>query len=280
MSRIRLSVLATIRLLIFATLLPLTMLAAEPASTSVEAAGYQQVAAPGTLMSAFGTGFPAGDGIEESATALPLPVILGGVQVLIDSVPAPLLYVGVSPEGNFQINYQLPWDAAESATVEVSLDDTVITTESLTIGPVAPGLFSADGTGLGQIAAQNFEGIGTVTVNNPANPIVQGGILTLYGTGTGATVDQNTGLPGTPATGEGAPGAPLYVTSTLPSITVGGLPATVLFSGLTPGLVGVWQINLQLDPATPTGDSVPVVITYGDLSIREGVTVAVKAASN
>src|SRR5262245_931430 len=103
MSRIRLSVLATFRLLILATLLPLTMLAAEPASTSVEAAGYQQVLAPGTLMSVFGTGFPTGSPIDQSAAAFPLPTILSGVQVCLDGVPTPLLYVGVSAEGNFQI---------------------------------------------------------------------------------------------------------------------------------------------------------------------------------
>ena len=47
-----------------------------------------------------------------------------------------------------------------------------------------------------------------------------------------------------------------------PTITVGGLPAKILFSGITPGLTGEYQIDFQV-PAGITGDDVPVVFSMG-----------------
>ena len=42
-------------------------------------------------------------------------------------------------------------------------------------------------------------------------------------------------------------------------MTVGGLAAKVLFSGLTPGLVGVYQINIQVPQNASSGDQEVVV---------------------
>ncbi|MGZ4760409.1 MAG: hypothetical protein ACXV95_15215, partial [Acidimicrobiales bacterium] len=39
--------------------------------------------------------------------------------------------------------------------------------------------------------------------------------------------------------------------------------ATVTFSGLAPGLVGVYQVNVQVPANAPTGDSIGVYITIG-----------------
>ena len=58
-----------------------------------------------------------------------------------------------------------------------------------------------------------------------------------------------------------ASGSPLYYTTRLPEVRIGGIPAKVLFSGLAPGLKGVWQINILIPEGAPTG-SVPVSITY------------------
>src|SRR5206468_4099294 len=103
------------------TLWPLTTQGAEPTSTSVESAGYQRFATHGALLSVFGTGFTTGTAINETATAFPLPTVIEGVSVLVNGAAAPLLCVFVtSPDGNFQINYQFPWEITTStATVEV-----------------------------------------------------------------------------------------------------------------------------------------------------------------
>jgi uncharacterized protein (TIGR03437 family) len=48
-------------------------------------------------------------------------------------------------------------------------------------------------------------------------------------------------------------------------VTVGGVPATVQFSGIPAGLVGVTQIDLTIPPTAPIG-SQPVVVTSGGVA--------------
>jgi uncharacterized protein (TIGR03437 family) len=58
-----------------------------------------------------------------------------------------------------------------------------------------------------------------------------------------------------------ASGSPLYYTTSLPAVLVGGVPAKVMFSGLAPGLEGAWQLNVLLPEGVPTG-TIPVTIVY------------------
>ncbi|HKX32827.1 MAG TPA: hypothetical protein VJ302_34415 [Blastocatellia bacterium] len=267
---------------ILVALAPSIARAAEPAAPSVESAGYQRVAAPGTLMSVFGTGFPTELSINRTASEFPLPSVLDGVWVLVNNFYlAPLLYVGVNREGNFQINYQLRWEAADSASIEVFYKGTQISSERVMVSSAAPGLFTINATGTGQVVAQNYSVVPEgFSPNSNSNPVPQGGILVLYGTGTGGIIDQETRRPATPELGEAVPATPLYVTPTLPSVTIGGKQARVLFSGLAPGYAGLWQINIQLDPETPVGEAVPIVINYGGQSTRAGITVAVRRVTS
>jgi uncharacterized protein (TIGR03437 family) len=286
MLQVRLLILAVFTLLGLITLSSSTTLAAEPASTSVESAGYQPTTAPGGLMSAFGSGFPTGQTISEQALGLPLPTSLSGIQVCVDGIPSPILAVSVTADGNFQVNYQMPWevrelrDAGETAPVEVFFLGTRITTHSLPLSAMAPGLFTSNASGTGQAAAQIYNASTREYLpNGPGNPAIAGGLLILYGSGTELTVDSVTREISLPETGDAVPNTPLYVTPTLPTVTVGGRAATVVFSGLTPGFVGLWQINVQLAPDTPTGSAVPIVVNYGDQSTRAGITVAVQGTA-
>jgi uncharacterized protein (TIGR03437 family) len=59
-------------------------------------------------------------------------------------------------------------------------------------------------------------------------------------------------------------------------VTVGGVPATVVFAGTAPGFVeGALQINVQMSASVPSGAQ-PVVVTVGGVSSPAGVTVAVQ----
>jgi hypothetical protein len=71
-----------------------------------------------------------------------------------------------------------------------------------------------------------------------------------------------------PATGE-----PLYYTTDLPQVRIGGVNAKVLFSGLAPGLPGVWQINVLIPEGLEAGANVPVVVRYADEDLNATVTV-------
>ena len=90
----------------------------------------------------------------------------------------------------------------------------------------------------------------------------------LYGTGLGPVsyVPED----GAPASLTQLSAAKIPVT-----VTVGGLPAQVLFAGLAPGTVGLYQINVQIPADAPTGDAVEVIVTQNNVSSRP-VTIAVK----
>ncbi len=57
-------------------------------------------------------------------------------------------------------------------------------------------------------------------------------------------------------------------------MTIGGIPATVSFSGLAPGFVGLYQVNVEVPANAPVGDAIPVVLTIGGVTANT-VTVAV-----
>jgi len=73
----------------------------------------------------------------------------------------------------------------------------------------------------------------------------------------------------------GAPASALFPNTTVASTTaaIGGQPATVLYSGLAPGYVGLAQANLQV-PDLPSGEY-PVVIMVGSAA-SNNATVSVK----
>jgi uncharacterized protein (TIGR03437 family) len=66
----------------------------------------------------------------------------------------------------------------------------------------------------------------------------------------------------------------LVVTQEQPIVTIGGLPAQVSFSGMTPGFVGLWQINVRVPDVQP-GPTVPLVVSIGGVTAST-VTIAVE----
>ena len=91
--------------------------------------------------------------------------------------------------------------------------------------------------------------------------------MQIYGTGLGPVTNQ-------PASGDPAPSDPLSETVMTPTVTIGGVSATVNFSGLAPGFVGLYQVNATVPDNVPTGDAVPVVLNIGGAASNT-VTIAV-----
>jgi uncharacterized protein (TIGR03437 family) len=121
-------------------------------ATTVPAANYSGVRpAQQSIVAAFGTGLSAA---TQSASAIPLPTMLSGVSVRVtDSAgterPAPLFFV--SPG---QINYQIPPGAVPgTAIVRIVRDGNIVSTGTIEITSVSPGIFSADASGTGAAAA-------------------------------------------------------------------------------------------------------------------------------
>ena len=128
----------------------------------------------------------------------------------------------------------------------------------------APGLFAINGQGTGQGAILDSKYI-LVSSTNPASA---GTVIQIFCTGLGPVSNQ-------PATGAASPSDPLASTTIPPTVTIGGVQANVQFAGLTPGAVGLYQINAQVPAGATRGGAVPVSVAIGGVQSNV-VTIAVQ----
>jgi uncharacterized protein (TIGR03437 family) len=197
-------------------------------------ASFGKNVAPGMILSVFGQNLsPA----TEAASAVPLPLNLGGVTVTINGVAAPLYFI--SPT---QLNIQLPYETAAGTAVMGVNNNGQVASYSFAVQAAAPGIFVGGDGGLA-----------------PASSGPPGSSWAFYITGQGdVTPAVETGDPpanDTPVSGLPAPRLPL-------SLTVGGVPVTPFFVGIPYGLVGATQINFTVPGNVPAGTQ-PVVVTIG-----------------
>lgn len=232
----------------------------------VDAASYTLAVTPGQIVALFGSDLTSVSGAA-SAAALPLPRELQNTTVYVNGVAAPLFFAS-----NGQINFQVPYATAVGlATLLVLRADGMAAQGFVNVYPTAPALFAANASGQGQAAALN----GDFTPNTATKRAQKGSFVILFGTGTGAALNNGSGQPFVPKDGEAASGDPLSVSNTNPIVTIGGVTAPVLFSGLTPGLVGLWQLNVQLPTTVPGGANVEVTVSLGGRAANR-LTVAVE----
>ena len=59
----------------------------------------------------------------------------------------------------------------------------------------------------------------------------------------------------------------------MPVVTIGGVPVEVLYAGLTPGEIGLYQINVKVGGAVPPGFNVPLAISQGGVATQVPVRV-------
>jgi uncharacterized protein (TIGR03437 family) len=194
---------------------------------------------------------------------------LGGVKVhfLPIDVNAPLTFVGAG-----QINAVVPYEVAglTSVNVQVQYSDQTSPPVELQVAPTAPGIFTANGSGVGPGAIFNQDG---VTLNGPNHPEPRGGYVVVFATGEGQT--NPPGVSGAVTTVAAAPPltpAPLASVKVL----INGQLAATSFLGEAPSLVsGVLQLNVQV-PLTVSPGNVPIQIIIGGNGSQNGVTVTVQ----
>jgi uncharacterized protein (TIGR03437 family) len=232
-----------------------------------------QAVTAGSLVSIFGTNLASS---LAAADSIPLSTSLGNVSVTFNNTPAPLLFVNHDATNGDQINAQLPWNVGTTGTVNVVVtrNGQVSQPVSVPLGTVSPGIFAVN-FGIGNaIAYGNSDGIiaaaagaipGLTThpakINDPTT-------LVILATGLGA-VDPPV------VTGNAVTDGQLHKCVSTPQVLVGGVPAQVVFAGMTPQFVGVYQINIVIQPGTPTGDKVPLQISMGGITTTDQVTIAV-----
>jgi uncharacterized protein (TIGR03437 family) len=225
----------------------------------VNAASYTAPVAPGSIAAAFGNFLLAS---PIAVISFPIPTSLGGLSLQFGgAVLAPLFYAGPG-----QVNAQVPWELAgqSQTTITASINGQTSAPQTVNLATYAPGIFAAnaEGTGPGAILDSNFQLV------SATNPTTAGAIIQIYCTGLGPVTNQ-------PATGAPSPFNPLASTTTWPAVTIGGAPATVQFSGLTPADVGLYQVNAWVPAASSKGAAVPVVIAIGGATSNT-VTIAVQ----
>lgn len=246
-------------------------------TTAVVNAATFQASVPvgqGALATLFGSSL-APD--KATAAAAPWPTSLVNRQIVInDQIQASIYYVAPG-----QVNFQMPSNApVGSGRLAVRTADTgeLVAGSGIMIVSSAPGLFTANQSGSGQAAAVNQDG----SINGPNNPAPVGSTILLYGTGQGQVSPSV-------ADGTAAPSSPLAQTVAVPTssgptclnsqpsmcVAVGSGFGNVVYSGLAPGYVALWQINVTIPPSTPAGNAVPirVVINGAPSNI---ITVAVR----
>lgn len=197
--------------------------------------------APGQLIAIFGVNLGPEPGIplQLSPNGYVVSQSLGGVRVLFDGIPAPMVYASSG-----QLNCIVPYEVDQSNSVEVMVEYNGARSAPvrLNVAPVALGIFSANATGSGIGAILNQDG----TKNGLANYAVPGSVIVIYATGAGAM--SNSPMDGVIA------GLELSFPRTQISASVSGRPAQVLYAGAAPGLVsGVLQVNLLLPSDIPHG---------------------------
>jgi uncharacterized protein (TIGR03437 family) len=246
----------------------------------VNAASYTATLTPGGVASLFGSNLA--DSII--VAGLPLRTVLGGVAVTVNGVAAPLYFA--SPQ---QINFQVPWELLGQAEAYITVTaggamrlvansdgsssyGLASLSQAVKVA-VSPALFSvnARGSGQGSILIANGDVVAAPLGSIPGRntrPAIRGEFLSIFCTGLGDVTNR-------PASGAPPSAAALASTTLTPSVTIGGVPAPVAFSGLAPGFVGLYQVNVQVPDKAPSGDAVPVVVTLGGVSSNT-VTIAVQ----
>jgi uncharacterized protein (TIGR03437 family) len=141
----------------------------------------------------------------------------------------------------FQINAQVPPGIAPGVhTLRVS---SVYGTaqQSVSVSAAAPAIFLIGNSGMGAVLNQDF------SMNGPANPLPRGQVLVVYATGLGAVTKQGQ----------------LSVTAATVTAVVNGQEMPAAFSGLAPGYVGLYQVNVPIPAATAPGLGVSLTLKEG-----------------
>jgi uncharacterized protein (TIGR03437 family) len=230
--------------------------------------------APGVIASVLpsNVNVPFGSTTADFAGQLPLPTAIANIQVLFDGVAAPLYMVSPS-----QINFYVPMAARTTGFANVQVVNTstgqVYGAGLIAMNSVSPALFLNPSTATGTYRQAAIINYSDGSINSAAHPAIRGTWVEIFGTGQGF-------VPGAPADGD-VPTGPVPTTARpvvyLNAVSVddpslrdfdgNGAPIDhIYYSGLAPGLVGVWQINVKIPVLASPGAQVPLTVFASSLS--------------
>jgi len=225
-------------------------------------ATFQTPIAPGSYAAIFGSNLLDTSNLSgyafynnltyDLATTANLPLTLDYTSVTFDVPSAGISLPGyvyfVSPG---QVNVWVPWELEGQSSVQMKVNVDEYSWGNVVTVPLAnyaPGFF-LNSTDVADALDSNYNLI------TSANPAVRGQTIQLYCNGLGPVSNA-------PADGVPASASPLSQTTTTPVVTIGGQSAQVVFSGLAPGFVGLYQLNVTVPAGIGTGNQ-PVTISIG-----------------
>jgi uncharacterized protein (TIGR03437 family) len=237
---------------------------------------------PGSIASLFANGL----GTTTNALAVFPAITSQGVEVTFNGIAAPLFHVlgSANPQ---QIDLLVPDNLPTSGTVTLQLttSTTTFASYSITMAAASPGLYRVADPKVPTLINVIAQFVGSawlaLPVSTTANlglpacssslsplsecgqPAMAGDTLVLYATGLGTTTPAGNPSGVVLPNGQVPPadGSILYETPTTPVVTIGGVPAKVLYSGLAPGFPGEYQVDITVPSGVLTGDNIPVILT-------------------
>jgi uncharacterized protein (TIGR03437 family) len=221
---------------------------------------------PGEIVVLYGSGIGPATLVANQPVGGYFGTQLAGTTVTVGGLSAPLIYTS----GN-QVAAIVPYSVigGTSPNITVTYKGNSLTA-NLPVVAAAPGVFTADSSGGGQVAAVNQDG----TANSAAHPAKVGGFVSLYITGDGYEIN--------PGSNDGQLSTPPYSTTYLPvKVTIAGQTATVSYSGSAPGFVaGLTQVNvkiplLSIQTFASGAVSIPLTVQVGNFPAQTGITLFV-----
>jgi uncharacterized protein (TIGR03437 family) len=186
----------------------------------------------------------------------------GDTRVLFDGVAAPVLYASTN-----QTSVVVPAavGARTATTITVERNGTAGGGLTFATTPTQPGLFTANASGSGPVAALNQNG----SINSAGQPADKGSVVALYGTG-GGLMDRSLIDGEIMGTDLARPRAPVFV-------RFSKQPGQVFYAGTAPFLVnGALQVNVQIPADLALTGEIPIQLVIGNWASPPGTTIFVK----
>ena len=222
-------------------------------------------ASPGSVVSIFGANF-----IDQLSvpSSYPLPTSVNGVSVTFNGIPSPLFFVAPG-----QINAQVPYEiSGPTASVQVTTAAGQSETRTVNIVAQSPAIYTTAQTGSGQgvvVFGNTATVVGPVTPGKDWRPAHTGDTITLYVNGLGAvtpTIANGSNSCERSVCAADLSNLTLRQTSVRPTVEIGGVTVPdsgILFAGLAPQFVGLYQINVTIPSGIRASNQVPIVIHQG-----------------
>jgi len=205
--------------------------------------------ANGELITLYGSNLAS----STAVAGIPFPTTLGGVQVSINGINAPIYYVS-STQVSVIVPFENPYSVAQISVINNGVASNNGVPVTVFVDKTAVGLFTLSANGIGPGAlVHNADG----TVVTPTNPAQPGEYVQAFVTGLGNVLPVPSPDGAAGSTDPNNLNNSIYYSSTASSnqITafINGVSAPVVFAGLAPGLAGLYQIDLQIPAGLTAG---------------------------